>query len=556
MAARGAGGSDGAPQTGGAGGTPGEAVVAAGEGELPAIRRLKVCLLGGDTFVKSVGKTDVAAALLRGLTAEQPDEADPVLELAFDCGVFERAWRELLVEPADGESACSQWGTSPVATWEGRLSFAPAAAQKSEADATSSESASLCAGMPDKLGLAAKRSTGAFHAFKEAMSAAGHSVEAFEEMHKEMYAAAEGSPRELMRKDRPCPGLLATFARFSPEVGDFSGCGGVALHVFEPGLFGWNRSQGVAMLCAAAPNGRRHVGLTQRTFLCALRASGSNIIRAVREYNRLVMGKPAPEGWERTLWLQADLRSQVESFLCDKNLRTDSLFQSKIAEDDDGWLDLELLKEDWKEIIMDAELLDALGSSKCVETKVSEDGKILIRRAGGKPPPPLDGTDLNVNKRRRVYQPREFNSSRDSDPTCWDFVRKGYCPRGDTCKYLHSSDPAAAQAATATPAATAKTDGSGETSATDGGAAAATPAATAASDGPKPVAPVITENRSQAEMDADLRRALGLTSEPMDGAVTSSPLVITPVTAPPAAAADAGGEKAPEATAAATDTAS
>mmetsp|Transcript_30129 Transcript_30129/g.54966 ORF Transcript_30129/g.54966 Transcript_30129/m.54966 type:complete len:523 (-) Transcript_30129:142-1710(-) len=490
------------------------------EVELPAIRRLKVCLLGGDTFVKSVGKTDVAAAVLRGLTAEQPDEVDPVLELAFDCGVFEKAWRELLVEPVDGDG-CSQWGTGPVSAWDGRLSFATVQTSKSEAEGSASESASLYAGVPEKLGLAAKRAAGTFQAFKEAIAAQGHSVDSFEELHKEMYTAAEGAPRELLRRDRPCGGLLASFARFSPEVGDFSGCGGVVLHIFEPGLFGWNRSQGVAMLCAAAPNGRRHTGLTPRTFLCALRASSSNIMRAVREYNRLVMGKPAPEGWERALWFQADLRAQVESYLCDKNLRTDTEFQGKIAEDEEGWLDLELLKGERRERILDAELLDALGSSKCVETKVSEDGTILIRRAGGKPPPPLDGTDLNVNKRRRVYTP---NPARDMDPTCWDFVRKGYCPRGDSCKYLHSSDPVAAKAA-----AEAAAEGTqGEAARTPAGASVSAPKA--APECPK--VPPVSDNRSPAEMDAELRRALGLTSD------APAPAVIVPVAMP--------GEKAAE----------
>mmetsp|Transcript_42621 Transcript_42621/g.97799 ORF Transcript_42621/g.97799 Transcript_42621/m.97799 type:complete len:542 (+) Transcript_42621:96-1721(+) len=508
--------------------------------ELPAIRRLKVCLLGGDTFVKSVGKTDVAAAVLRGLTSEQPDEADPVLELAFDCGVFEKAWRELLIEPVDGDG-CSQWGTGPVSAWDGRLSFATAQAAKAEAEGSASETASLCAGVPDKLGLSAKRAAGAFHAFKDALVAQGHAVDGFEELHKEMYLAAERAPRELLRRDRPCGGVLATLSRFSPEVGDFSGCGGIVLHIFEPGLFGWNRAQGVAMMCAAAPNGRRHTGLTPRTFLCALRASGSNIIRAVREYNRLVMGKPSPEGWERALWFQADLRAQVESYLCDKNLRTDAVFQGKIAEDDEGWLDLELLKGERRERILDAELLDALGSSKCVETKVSEDGTILIRRAGGKPPPPLDGTDLNVNKRRRVYTP---NPARDMDPTCWDFVRKGYCPRGDSCKYLHSSDPVAAKAAAeaaaegeagkAQPAAGAAAGG-GAGGGGGGGGATSVASAVPPKAAECPKVPS-SDIRSPAEMDAELRRALGLTSD-ADGAL-AAPVVIEPVALP--------GEKAAE----------
>merc|ERR1712039_559749 len=30
------------------------------------------------------------------------------------------------------------------------------------------------------------------------------------------------------------------------------------------------------------------------------------------------------------------------------------------------------------------------------------------------------------------YRPRD-----DEDSTCWDFV-KGFCPRGDKCKYLHA----------------------------------------------------------------------------------------------------------------------
>lgn len=430
--------------------------------QLPQIRRLRVCLLGGDTFVNGVGKTDVAAALLRGLTADQPGPSDPAFDLVFDRGVFERAWRDLVApdpspagvdgtaettssdnSTAVGASAISavgtgsspaigsfdRWGAGPVAAWdgEGRIRFD----RRSRGECTppydadpAEECASLCAGHAEKMHLGHKRSSGHFRAFREVLGAAGQDLDGFETVHREMYAAAEASPRELVRKDHPCSGMQAAFARFSPEVGGFHGCGAVILHIFEPGFWPRGSPQNVAMLYTAAPNTRLHGGLNSGALLIALRAAGSNIARAVREYNRHAAAQAPPEGWERAMWLQADLRAQVEYCLSDRNLKTDRPFRERIALEEDGWLDLDLLKAGYRE----EELFGALSESKCVETKVAEDGKVFVRRAGGRPVPEIPGMPLPRGTKRKNHE----------DPTCWDFVAKGTCPRGDKCRYIHT----------------------------------------------------------------------------------------------------------------------
>lgn len=439
--------------------------------QLPPIRRLRVCLLGGDSFVHGVGKTDVAAALLRGLTADQPGPSDPALDLAFDRGVFERAWRELLASeplPAGGDGGgdgdtggngdgggegsgtgesnagtssspantkSDRWGAGPIGAWdaEGRVRFD----RRSRGESTppydadpAEESASLCAGHSEKLHLGHKRSSGLFRAFREVLGAAGQDVDAFEAVHRELYAAAEASPRELVRRDHPCSGMQAAFARFSPEVGGYLGCGAVILHVFEPGFWPRGSPQNVAMLYMAAPNSRFHIGLNSGALLLALRAAGSNIARAVREYNRHAAAQAAPEGWERAMWLQADLRAQVEYCLSDRNLKVDRAFRDRVAADEDGWLDLDLVKGGYRE----EELFSALSESKCVDTKVAEDGKVFVRRANGRPVPDVPGMPL----------PRGSKRKRDEDPTCWDFVAKGSCPRGDKCRYIHAMPGGAA----------------------------------------------------------------------------------------------------------------
>lgn len=431
--------------------------------QLPQIRRLRVCLLGGDTFVHGVGKTDVAAALLRGLTADQPGASDPAFDLAFDRGVFERAWRDLLAaEPptavgdssagasngSDGTGAgggsaggasgtgsssasgsCDRWGAGPIAAWdgEGRIRFDRRTRGEStppyDAD-PAEECASLCAGHAEKMHLGHKRSSGHFRAFREVLGAAGQDLDGFEAVHRELYTAAEASPRELVRRDHPCSGMQAAFARFSPEVGGFHGCGAVILHIFEPGFWPRGSPQNVAMLYTAAPNTRLHSGLNGGALLIALRAAGSNIARAVREYNRHAAAQATPEGWERAMWLQADLRAQVEYCLSDRNLKTDRPFRERIALEEDGWLDLDLLKAGYRE----EELFGALSESKCVETKVAEDGKVFVRRAGGRPVPDVPGMPVPRGTKRKNHE----------DPTCWDFVAKGSCPRGDKCRYIHA----------------------------------------------------------------------------------------------------------------------
>merc|ERR1719353_857225 len=48
---------------------------------LPQIKRLRISLLGGNTGVQGLAKSEVASALLRGVTASWPSERDPVLEM-------------------------------------------------------------------------------------------------------------------------------------------------------------------------------------------------------------------------------------------------------------------------------------------------------------------------------------------------------------------------------------------------------------------------------------------------------------------------------------------
>jgi len=190
---------------------------------------------------------------------------------------------------------------------------------------------------------------------------------------------------------------------------------------------------GVAMLYASAPNSRTHRALSPATFLCALRSIGSNIARTVREYNRIALAQAAPESWERTMWWEVDLRAQVEFFLSDRNLLTDAFFRDKIIAEDEGWLDMELLKG-CQGITLQAELLGALSASKYVETKVTEDGRVFVRRMGGRPVPMKENT--LAPKMKRKYAGWRRGSS--DDPTCWDWATRGTCPRGEACRYVHS----------------------------------------------------------------------------------------------------------------------
>lgn len=445
---------------------------------LSQIRRLRVCLLGGDSFQPGVGKADVAASLLRGLTADRPGLSDPVLDLAFDYGVFERAWRTLL-DPgppvvasvsADTEdtaglaggtaTAVDQWGIGALSAWdsEGRVRFDRRTPGESTPpyDADPAEDfAALCAGNPEKLSLGHKRSYGIMKSFRDALGGAIQDLTVFEDVHKDLTKLAEATPRELVRKDRPCPGVLATFARFSPEVGEFHGCGVVFVTVFEPSCHPHGSDRNMAMLYAAAPNSRVHRNLTPGTLLCALRSIGSNITRTVREYNRVAGTQAAPESWERTMWWEVDLRALVEYYLSDRNLRNDRSFRDKILADEEGWVDMELLpgcQGEGKQ----AELLGALSSSKCVETKVSDDGKVFVRRGGGRAVPQLLEEVRNRGMKRNFWgsqggsqggEKGGFGGGNRDDMTCWDFKNKGACPRGASCRYKHGDGQAAAPAA-------------------------------------------------------------------------------------------------------------
>jgi len=335
------------------------------------------------------------------------------------------------------------WGIGALSAWdsEGRVRFDRQNPGESTLpyDADPAEAcASLCAGNPVKLNMGHKRSPGIIRAFREALSTAGQDLTVYERTHKSLHAAAEARPRELVRMDRPFPGVLAAFGRFSPEVGELSGCGLVCLTVFEPGSQPLGSPLNVAMLYASAPNSRTHRLLSPATFLCALRSIGSNIARTVREYNRTAGAQAAPESWERTMWWEVDLRAQVEYYLSDRNLLTDAFFRDRILAEEEGWLDMELLKG-CQGITLQAELLGALSASKYVETKVTEDGRVFVRRMGCRPVPMKENT--LTTKMKRKYA--EWRRGSSDDPTCWDYATRGVCPRGEACRYVHLGPPKA-----------------------------------------------------------------------------------------------------------------
>merc|ERR1712093_464681 len=64
----------------------------------------------------------------------------------------------------------------------------------------------------------------------EAKKAEGAEPDAYQGSQKELLAMAEASPRKLVAKMQPCPGLLASYARYSPEVGEYGACGAVFLN--------------------------------------------------------------------------------------------------------------------------------------------------------------------------------------------------------------------------------------------------------------------------------------------------------------------------------------
>merc|ERR1712151_92149 len=131
----------------------------------------------------------------------------------------------------------------------------------------------------------------------------GHDISAIEDVHRDLYAAAEANPLALIRKNRPCPGLLASFARYIPENGIYAGCGAAILDVFEKGCNPAGHEQNVAVLYTATPNSKMHKGISPGAFLMALQATGTNVARLMREYNVHTEGekiedKKRMEWWE------------------------------------------------------------------------------------------------------------------------------------------------------------------------------------------------------------------------------------------------------------------
>mmetsp|Transcript_8321 Transcript_8321/g.26480 ORF Transcript_8321/g.26480 Transcript_8321/m.26480 type:complete len:574 (-) Transcript_8321:79-1800(-) len=449
---------------------------------MPPIRRLRVSLLGSESFQPGIGKSDVAAALIRGLTADYPGKVDPVFDFEFNYGVFEKAWNELLDDPPEGTAALGsdRWGLGPLGAWsvQCKMHFD----QRGTGEVTppwdtdpSDGCASLCPGIAEKLGLGAEGSSSPCKAFRGALVAAGLDVEALAVAHRELYAKAEVKPRELVWTERPCPGVLASFARFSPEIGavcsGLPGCGAAILDVFDADHRPMSSAKNVAMLYTAAPNGRSHKNLTPGKLICALQDSGSNISRLLREYNWLAGGEAAKD-WERKGWRETDMRTKAEYCLSNKNLAADSFFQEKIATSKEGWLDLDFVRGFPPVFMMgnitQKGLLDALGSSRSVDTRVTTSGKAYLRRGTGvheREAPPHEDEDTGGEKRKsegetgeesepkkpateeKKEEPKEPPKVMEfdwSNPNlCWDF-RKGFCSRGNNCNYSHGGVSGAA----------------------------------------------------------------------------------------------------------------
>merc|ERR1712187_1021542 len=118
-----------------------------------------------------------------------------------------------------------------------------------------------------------------------------------------------------------------------------------------------------------------------------------------------------------------DLRANVEYFLSDRNLRNDRAFRDKILADEEGWVDMEILpgcQGEGKQ----AELLGALSSSKCVETKVSDDGKVFVRRGGGRAVPMLEDHSKPRGMKRTFDSNQRWGPGRkDDDPLLQPLVR-------------------------------------------------------------------------------------------------------------------------------------
>lgn len=84
---------------------------------------------------------------------------------------------------------------------------------------------------------------------------------------------------------------------------------------------------------------------------------------------------------------QQTLQQQIEYYLSDTNLSRDQFFHSKIQNDDEGYLPIELIENCNKVKKLGAsraQILEAINNSELLE--VSEDNESL-RRAGNKPLP-------------------------------------------------------------------------------------------------------------------------------------------------------------------------
>lgn len=362
---------------------------------------------------------------------------------------------------------------------------------------------SLCPGFGGgKLDVGHPLSRGPGKHWREVLTKAGIKLDKLADLHKEMYKASEADPRMLVRKDRPMPGVVAAFARFSPEVGQCGksttgyrphhpGCGAVVISVFAPECRPEGSSKNVAMLYTVAPNSRDHSDLTPGDFLCALRAQSANMMRAVREYNRLSMSYPPPGEAERMGWWSSDLRAQVEYNLSDRNMkllgplpggeldRGESTFKDAVLHAPNGWLDLALMRGP---VIISSgataqELVDALATSRTLELTVDNEGRANIRRknleylfcAGGVlSHEPLPDSSLAARRKRKAdeamaaaqeaagltpgsaeamaMEAAAEGQKNEQENVCWDWKNKGFCPRGEECRYSHVLTAAVQQA--------------------------------------------------------------------------------------------------------------
>eukprot|EP00927_Polykrikos_kofoidii_P070878 TRINITY_DN67256_c0_g1_i1.p1 TRINITY_DN67256_c0_g1~~TRINITY_DN67256_c0_g1_i1.p1 ORF type:complete len:874 (-),score=115.09 TRINITY_DN67256_c0_g1_i1:225-2756(-) len=448
---------------------------------LPKLQRVNISLLGGDTVLPGIGKSDVASALLRGLTSDWPGDSDPVFEMAYDNGVFDNVWTDMLKEDPAGEPNSDRWGIGPLGAWcrLDRVQFEEKSdskvAQPYKAAATQGF-APLFAGSPEKLNVGHSKSTGSNRAFREALITGGSDPNLFENVHKLMYAAAKASPREVVRRFRPCVGVLASFARFAPEVSNHMGCSAVILDVFDTSFRPHGCDNNIGLLYAAVPNGRVHQGLASGDFVCSIRGAGSNIARLVREYNWLASGGasggPEQAARERLDWWKADLRSTVEFYLSKTNLTNDPHCLERRALNFRGWLDLEVLMGRGRiaaaGVSDEKTLCQILQDSPTLEAKVGDDGRYRVRPHGyepgalgpmpapkrnGEPVAPIDpkkqrtdgtpagkapGVAADAPKTDVPKDPVQeaLAKAKAQDPICWQFA-KGQCQKGDACRYMH-----------------------------------------------------------------------------------------------------------------------